>query len=98
MARLVQSPVVRPRRGLGEEGLGALAALAEYRSMQAEPPVAVSRRRWVLPVARGVAGVLAAVYLFTIALKLLSASAPGVASLFERLSIHGVTNLVGFGW
>ncbi|MDP2327795.1 MAG: hypothetical protein Q8M79_06885 [Dehalococcoidia bacterium] len=47
---------------------------------------------------RLIPGVAAALYLFTLALKLLSAAAPGVATLFERLSIEGPVNLVGFGW
>ena len=37
-------------------------------------------------------------YLFTLALKLLSASARGIAQLLTAFSIHGVLNLVGFGW
>ncbi len=47
---------------------------------------------------RLVPGVLAALYLFTVALKLLSAAAPGVATLFVRLSIESTLNLIGFGW
>jgi len=90
-----------PRRGLGEEGAGALAALAEYREAQAAGDALARRQRrrriaWI--VVRSLAGVLTAIYLFTIALKLLSAAAPGVAQLFIRLSIETVPNLVGFGW
>ena len=47
---------------------------------------------------RAALGVVFAIYLFTIALKLLSSAAPGVATLFERLDIHGPLNLIGFGW
>lgn len=98
-ADAVPAPVgPRRRRGLGEEGAGALAALAEYREWQARAVVAPSRARIALSVARTAAGVLLAIYLFTVALKLLSAAAPGVAMLFERLAIDSVPNLVGFGW
>ncbi|MDA1003014.1 MAG: hypothetical protein O3B31_06655 [Chloroflexi bacterium] len=40
----------------------------------------------------------AALYLFVLALKLLSASAPHVSTLFARLGVDSVVNLVGFGW
>lgn len=43
-------------------------------------------------------GVPAALYLFVLALKLLSASAPHVSTLFARLGVDSVVNLVGFGW
>jgi sodium-dependent phosphate cotransporter len=86
----------RPR-GLGEEGAGALAAREEHRAARA---AAARRARLatLAALARGTAGVVAAVYLFTLGLKLLSASAAGVASLFLALSIRGVTDLAGFGW
>lgn len=48
--------------------------------------------------ARIAVGVAFALYLFTVALKLLSSAAPGVAVLFDRLAIEGVLNLLGFGW
>jgi Na+/phosphate symporter len=97
-AAVAPVPARPRRRGLGEEGAGALAALAEYRESQASRAALPPRRRVVLATGRVAAGVLLAVYLFTVALKLLSAAAPGVAVLFERLAIDSVPNLVGFGW
>lgn len=52
----------------------------------------------VLHVARALGGGVVTLYLFTLALKLLSASAPGVARLLDRFAIDGVVNLIGFGW
>lgn len=97
---MVDAPPLRTRRGLGEEGAGALAALEEYRSLRRSEATRTSRdhRRLALQVGRVALGVLAAIYLFALALKLLSAAAPGVATLLDRLAIDGVPNLVGFGW
>lgn len=43
-------------------------------------------------------GVLLALYLLTIALRLLSTAAGGTADVLERFSVEGALNLVGFGW
>ena len=42
--------------------------------------------------------VLAALALFVLALKLLTSSASGLASVFGRLAVDGPVNLFGFGW
>ncbi|MEX2372546.1 MAG: hypothetical protein WD800_01960 [Dehalococcoidia bacterium] len=99
-------PAPRPagagrRAPLGDEAAGALAYQAEHqerRAATAALAARASRRRRALAAGRAVAGVALALYLFTVALKLLSAAAPGVAVLLTRASIDGVANLVGFGW
>jgi len=64
----------------------------------AEPGVPLSRRRIAGIGLRTLVGVLLALYLFALALKLLSASAGGVADLLGRVSAEGPLNLLGFGW
>lgn len=73
-------------------------AHASARVEPAVPAVPLSRVRIVRMGVRTVVGVLLALYLFTIALKLLSASAGGVADLLGRVSAEGPLNLLGFGW
>jgi solute carrier family 34 (sodium-dependent phosphate cotransporter) len=77
---------------LGEDAAGALVANEEARAAGGRP------RQPALAVLRGAGGVAVALYLFVVALKLLSASAPGVAGLLVRLAAEGPVNMLGFGW
>ena len=89
----------RRARGESEEALGARAANAEYAERRrARGPAPRRGARRTAGITRYVAGVPAALYLFVLALKLLSASAPHVSALFARLGVDGVVNLIGFGW
>ncbi|MPZ97780.1 MAG: hypothetical protein GEU80_00340 [Dehalococcoidia bacterium] len=86
----------RRRRVVSEEAAGVLAD----RALHAEAARRAVPGRWRVAwrALRTLLGILAALYLFTLALKLLSASAGGVAVLLQRLSAESVPNLVGFGW
>jgi Na+/phosphate symporter len=59
---------------------------------------------WVAPTAftaqalRVIAGTAFVFYLFMIALRLLAASASGVADVLRRIDADGALNLLGFGW
>ncbi len=86
----------RPRRQrpLGEDATASLEINAAYQRSRAAS-VAGPRP---LHYFRATFGVLAALYLFVLALRLLSAAAGGVAELLTRLSVDGALNLLGFGW
>ena len=97
---MTAAPAPTRRPHVGEEAAGTLAVRAE-REAAREALLAASRPSWAAraqPVVRTVAGLAASLYMFTLALKLLSASARGVAQLLTTLSIHSVPNLIGFGW
>src|SRR5690606_24123054 len=89
-------PLTRRRRVIGEEAAGVIAD----RALLAEAALRGAPGRWQVAwqSLRTLVGILAALYLFTLALKLLSASAGGVAVLLQRLAADSVPNLVGFGW
>jgi hypothetical protein len=61
-------------------------------------------RAWVRPTAitahtlRLLAGGILVLYLFMVALRLLAASAGGVATVLRGIDAHGPLNLLGFGW
>jgi Na+/phosphate symporter len=100
MAR-VDAPVptrARRPRLQSEEALGAHAANAEYARSRLPPRARTTRTRRTAELARYAVGLPATLYLFVVALKLLSASAPQVANLFQRFGVDSVVNLVGFGW
>ncbi len=84
----------RPRLPMGEDATASLAINAAYRRSRA----ASGDRTRLLHYVRAPAGVLAALYLFVLALRLLSAAAGGIADLLTRLSVDGPLNLLGFGW
>jgi Na+/phosphate symporter len=81
-------------QGLGEDALGAWHAQTLHleRNVRARPHGLLWRR------ARIALSVVAAVYLFTLGLQLLSAGAGEVASGFDRLRLQGATNLIGAAW
>lgn len=47
---------------------------------------------------RVIAGGIVVLYLFIVALRLLAASAGGVAAVLKGIDAHGPLNLLGFGW
>ncbi|MEX2447085.1 MAG: hypothetical protein WD734_07065 [Dehalococcoidia bacterium] len=73
----------------------AVAVAARAHGPASLAPAAWARARRAIMVATGV---VASLYLFTLALQLLSAGAPGVAHVLTTLSVGSVPNFIGFGW
>lgn len=87
--------------GTGEDSAGILPAARQQDGLDdagVVERIPLRGRVLAFRIGRAVVGVLAALYLFVIALKLLSSAAPGVARLFQALNLDGPVNLVGFGW
>lgn len=92
--RAPQTPVVTSTAARAEAEGAEPASHAALRAPEVTPSARAVARR----VAVSAIGVVFALYLFAVALRLLSASASGVADLLERLSVAGTLNLIGFGW
>ncbi|MDX1385483.1 MAG: hypothetical protein R3190_17660, partial [Thermoanaerobaculia bacterium] len=81
-------------RPLGEDALATWHAQRAAEDAHALASVRAVRRRRL----RVAVTVLAALYLFALALQLLASGAGGVATLFDRLALEGSTNLIGAAW
>ena len=89
-----------PHRPAALPSATGLLAAPEATAAAPSARAALDLARAIGPVAagRGALQLLAALYLFIVSLRLLSAAAGGVAAFLGELDASGPLNLLGFGW